>query len=174
MATLEEQLIRDEGLRLTVYKDHLGKPTVGVGHLVLPKDNLKVGDKISRSRALAWFREDVKVAIKDAKIFSGEKNWDRMSQNMKNVVTNMAFNLGLPRLKQFKKMRAALDNEDYEEVANQMLDSKWARQVPNRAGRLIKEVLNEQSKLSNGMVWVQGYQRSDGSKIEGFWRKKSQ
>ena len=169
--TLERQLIRDEGLRLKVYNDHLGKPTIGIGHLVLPKDNLKLGDKISRSRALSFFREDVKSSKRDAQVFVGADTWKKISTDMKNVVTNMAFNLGGPKLGKFKKLKAALRNEDYEEAAKQMKDSAWYNQVPNRAKRLISVVLSEAEKKNKGLVWVEGHKRKDGADVDGFWRK---
>ena len=48
----------------------------------------------------------------------------------------MVFNLGMPKLKQFAKMLSAVELEDWSEASNQMLDSRWAEQVGNRAGRL--------------------------------------
>ena len=50
----------------------------------------------------------------------------------------MAFNVGLPRLRGFKRMWAALENHDYEEAAKEMIDSKWARQVKTRAYTLAR------------------------------------
>jgi lysozyme len=52
----------------------------------------------------------------------------------------MMFNMGLPRLSQFKKMKAAVDAGDWDEAANQMEDSRWYRQVQNRAERLIERM----------------------------------
>ena len=49
----------------------------------------------------------------------------------------MMFNMGRPRLSRFHKMKRAVDSSDWTEAANQMLDSKWARQVPNRANVLL-------------------------------------
>lgn len=171
--SLERQLIRDEGLKLKVYNDHLGKPTVGVGHLVLPKDKLKLGDKISKSRALKFFREDVKTSIKDAQKFVGSKTWGKLSKNVKNVVTNMAFNMGYPKLRQFKKLKAALVAEDYQEAAKQMKNSRWYSQVPNRAERLISVVLEEGLILTD-KYWVPGFTRKDGVKVRGHYRNKGE
>ena len=47
-----------EGYRLKVYKDIYGNPTVGLGHLISAKDNLRVGDVISDQRVLQLFKED--------------------------------------------------------------------------------------------------------------------
>ena len=57
----------------------------------------------------------------------------------------MMFNMGRPRLSRFHKMKKAVDSSDWTEAANQMLDSKWARQVPNRANRLIERMKNIQT-----------------------------
>ena len=48
----------------------------------------------------------------------------------------MCFNMGSPRVSKFKKMFAALEVQDYQTASKEMLDSKWANQVPNRARRL--------------------------------------
>ena len=53
------------------------------------------------------------------------------------IIANMMFNMGLPRLSKFKKMKAAVEAGDWDEAANQMEASRWFRQVPNRAQRLI-------------------------------------
>ena len=57
-----------------------------------------------------------------------------------HIIANMMFNMGRPRLSRFHKMKRAVDNREWEEAATQMLDSRWANQVPNRANRLIQEM----------------------------------
>jgi len=49
----------------------------------------------------------------------------------------MMFNLGRPRLSKFKGMKAGVDARDWKKAADEMVDSAWYRQVPNRAGRLV-------------------------------------
>jgi len=63
-----------------------------------------------------------------------------LTQTRKDVLTEMAFNLGIPRLNGFKKMWKAIENGDYETAADEQLDSKWARQVGVRAMRLSKRM----------------------------------
>lgn len=172
--SLEKQLIRDEGMSLEVYLDHLGKPTVGVGHLVLPQDKLKVGDKISHSRALQLFRKDIKTSQRDAAIFVGADTFKGMSKDMQNVVTNMAFNLGATRLGKFNKFKAALQKGDYKEAAKEMKDSKWYKQVPNRAERLISVVMDEAMAIEKDqMIFIEAYTRADGIRIPAHYRKKA-
>ena len=52
------------------------------------------------------------------------------------VIIDMAFNMGVPRLNKFVKMWKAIDEQDFAEAKVQMLDSRWANQVGNRAVRL--------------------------------------
>ena len=61
---------------------------------------------------------------------------------MKNILSNMHYNLGLTRLLKFKKMWAALEDNDFNTAADEMLDSRWATQVPNRANRLADRMRN--------------------------------
>jgi lysozyme len=70
--------------------------------------------------------------------------WKELSDNKQLVLCDMAFNLGVPKLMQFKKMLLSLhpDNRDDEEAASQLLDSNYARQLPARSQRnaeLIRE-----------------------------------
>ena len=58
----KQALVEEEGVRYTVYRDVAGYPTVGVGHLVLPEDNLSVGDTISHERAMQFLTSDLKKA----------------------------------------------------------------------------------------------------------------
>lgn len=172
--SIEKQLIRDEGMSLEVYLDHLGKPTVGVGHLVTSEDKLKVGDTISNSQALKLFRKDVKTARKDATIFVGVDKFRKLSPNMQNVVTNMAFNLGATKLAKFKEFKKAVREGDHKAMVREMKDSKWYKQVPNRADRLIAVVEEEASLEENGgEIFVEAYTRVDGVKIPAHFRKKS-
>lgn len=169
--SLEKQLLRDEGMRLDVYRDHLGKPTVGVGHLVLAKDKLKVGDKISSSRALQLFRNDIKIATKDAKIYVGADKFDSLPKPIQNVVVNMSFQMGGTKLRKFTEMKKAIEKRDYKAMAKEMKKSKWYKQTPERANRLIADVLEVDSLEDNsGKVFVEGYTRSDGVKIPGHFR----
>jgi lysozyme len=67
-------------------------------------------------------------------------NFTSLPDDAQLIIANMMFNMGLPRLSQFKKMKAAVDAGDWDEAANQMEDSRWYRQVQNRAERLIERM----------------------------------
>jgi len=66
-AAFENLMALREGRETTVYLDSLGKPTVGIGHLVLPEDNLKVGDTITDEQVDALFKKDGAAAMAAAR-----------------------------------------------------------------------------------------------------------
>lgn len=128
MNDLQKQLIRHEGLRLKPYPCTSGKLTIGIGR------NLEdVG--ITEEEAMMMFRRDVTEATVS---IMRDPLWTFSDHNAarQNVLINMCFQMGKPRLDGFKKMRAALGEGDYEEAATEMLDSRWARQTPERAEEL--------------------------------------
>lgn len=125
--TIEEMLIRDEGLELKLYKDTKGKWTIGVGRNL--SDN-----GITKAEALYLLHNDIERHRKELeKKFSWFKT---LNPVRKKVIVNMAFNLGVPRFSQFKKMIAAIKKQDWKEAAKQMIDSKWSKQVGDRSIRL--------------------------------------
>lgn len=134
---LRKDLEFDEGIKHEVYLDHLGYKTMGVGHLIKqgePEYELEVGEAVSEERVAQCFDQDIKIVIDDCeKLYP---NFFGFQEEVQLIVANMMFNLGHPRLSKFKKMKEAVDNEDWEEAASQMRDSKWHTQVRNRAERL--------------------------------------
>ena len=134
---LREQLAIDEGVKYEIYKDHLGYPTCGIGHLILESDpeyGQPVGTPVSEERVNELFDKDCQVMIDECKILY--PNFDELPEEAKQIIANMMFNMGRPRLSKFKKMKAAVDEQNWEEAANQMEASGWYRQVTNRAERL--------------------------------------
>lgn len=124
MEDLKDQLIRHEGLRLTVYDCPAGYKTIGVGR------NLE-GKGITEEEAMYLLDNDIKDFQES---LSRELPWfDSLDECRKNILTNMAFNLGISGLLKFKNTLSAVENKDWEEAASQMLDSKWAQQVGGRA-----------------------------------------
>jgi len=143
---LREQLKIDEGVKYEIYKDHLGYPTFGIGHLITDNDpeyDLPIGTKISEERVNEVFNTDVKKFINETKkIFP---DLDDKPENIQLVLVNMCFNLGAPRLSKFKKFIDAINDEQWIEAAVEMMDSRWANQVGPRAERLRQIVLDEAS-----------------------------
>lgn len=138
---LRKQLEIDEGVKYEVYLDHLNKKTFGIGHLVLNKDpesKMEVGDPVSERRVEEAFDKDIQSVIDDCqRLYS---NFNAMPEECKQITANMMFNMGLPKMKAFKKMNAAIEDEDYLKASEEMVDSKWYRTVPNRADRLVQRM----------------------------------
>ena len=138
---LKEEIKTDEGVIYEVYLDHLGYKTCGVGHLCRatdPENKLEVGDPVSVERVDVLFAEDLETTIDECKLLYN--NFDDLPEEVQRIIANMMFNMGRPRLSRFHKMKKAVDNGDWIEASVQMKDSLWARQVPNRADRLVKRM----------------------------------
>jgi len=138
---LKEEIKTDEGVIYEVYLDHLGYKTCGVGHLCRatdPENKLEVGDPVSVERVDVLFAEDLETTIDECKLLYN--NFDDLPEEVQRIIANMMFNMGRPRLSRFHKMKKAVDNGDWVEASVQMKDSLWARQVPNRADRLVKRM----------------------------------
>ena len=136
-----EEIKRDEGVKYEVYLDHLGLPTCGIGHLIKeddPEHGLEVGTEIGEERVNELFAKDLNVTIDECKKLYYD--FDVLPVKAQHIIANMMFNMGRPRLSRFHKMKRAVDNREWQEAATQMLDSRWANQVPNRANRLIQEM----------------------------------
>lgn len=121
-----------EGFRSKAYQCSEGHWTVGWGHKI--DEHTEVCD----SCVNRWFLEDYMQARDIAEQLLVEFNCLHLSPARKSIIINMAFNLGYPRLRKFKKMWAALTTEDYETAAAEMQDSQWFNQVKGRARELIK------------------------------------
>ena len=138
---LKETLKIDEGVVYEIYNVHLGYPTFGIGHLVLERDGehgLPVGTPVSEDRVSECFEQDVQVVIEDCKKL--HDGWDGYPEEVKQIVANMMFNMGLTRLSKFNKHNAALQCGDWKEAAKEGRDSRWYKQVTNRAERLMKRL----------------------------------
>ena len=134
---LREQLKIDEGVEYRVYNDHLGYKTLGIGHLVVPGDleyDAPVGTHVSEDRVNEIFDKDVITYIDETKKVFG--NLEGMPEEAQQVLVNMCFNMGAPRLSQFKKFIKAIHDEDWATASTEALDSRWAKQVGDRANRL--------------------------------------
>ena len=115
----------------------MGYPTFGIGHLVVESDEehgKPVGTPVSEDRVNSVFEKDVAIMIDEAKkIFP---NLDELPEEAQQVIVNMTFNMGRPRLSQFKKFIAGVNAGDWNKAAVEMMDSRWAKQVGARAERL--------------------------------------
>ena len=137
---LIKQLKLDEGVRYQVYKDSLGYLTVGVGHLVLKKDNLKLGDTITEYQCDSFLVNDLNETF--VSCYRMFPMFDDLPENVKQVIANMMFNLGYGNLSQFKRFIKGIKIADYELAAKSMEQSLWYTQVKGRAKRLVQEIRN--------------------------------
>ena len=138
---LREELKEDEGCKYEIYLDHLGLPTHGIGHLITEWDEeyeKPVGTPVSEERVNNCFQTDVHGTVEECKKLYNK--FEDMPEEVQLILCNMMFNMGRPRLSKFVKFRAAIDDNDWLECATQMEDSRWHKQVTNRANRLIKRM----------------------------------
>ena len=100
----------------------------------------EVGTPISKERIEKCLQQDIKIVCEELDM--NEPWWRNLDNNRQRVVANMCFNLGYPRFSKFKKFIAAMQVSQWEKAAEEMMDSKWATQVGERAIRLRDRVLN--------------------------------
>jgi len=136
---LREELIRDEGVKFEIYNDHLGYPTFGIGHLVTVADiqeyGQPVGTAVTEDRCWEVFDEDVELFVEEVKkVYPHIETYPDTAQR---VLINMCFNMGAPRLGKFQNMKKAIDEGNWKQAAIEGRDSRWHKQVPNRAERLM-------------------------------------
>ena len=144
----KQEIKRHEGELLEVYVDSLGYKTLGVGHLIQPQDpehGWEVGTPITQEVSDIYFEDDFNKHLAEA-IHVCEKNnvdFENLPDAIQRVLVNMCFNLGGSRLGKFKNMLYACATAQWQEMANQMEDSKWFRQVGRRSKELKELVLGE-------------------------------
>ena len=124
---LKQQLIRHEGIVPHAYQDHLGFWTIGVGRLI----DKERGGGLSPDEIEYLLNNDIERVHYQLTKRIGF--WERLTPNQQQALCNMAFQLGVGGLLGFRKMLAALERGDKSTAEAEALDSKWARQTPNRA-----------------------------------------
>jgi len=140
---LREEIARDEGVEYEIYLDHLGLPTFGIGHLVLDSDiesGMEVGTSITEERVNECFDKDVEAVLSDCETLYPD--FDSLPEEVQLIIANMMFNMGRPRLSKFKGMKRGVDARDWNAAADEMVDSRWYKQVTNRADRLVTRMRN--------------------------------
>jgi lysozyme len=136
---LMQELRRDEGVRYEVYDDATGRP-VQAGDTLQGHPTIGVGRNLTAARGVDDLEVDT-MLDNDIRIVTRELDaampwWRNLSDARQRALANMCFNLGLPTLRQFERMLAALQGSNYDEAAREALDSRWARQVGARAERI--------------------------------------
>ena len=149
---LYEEISSDEGKVLHAYLCSELHATIGIGHKILDTDPEKELDifginweevpddqYITEDRCYILFQEDVQIAISGCmKIYN---NWNDLPQEVQHILVNMCFQLGQRGLSNFKQMGKAIEEGDWEKASVEMMDSRWAKQTPQRAERLKNRML---------------------------------
>ena len=136
--TLREELERDEGRVDSIYLDHLGYPTFGIGHLITdddPEHGSPVDTPVSDLRVVEVFEDDVQNVLTDCEKLYVQ--WEHLPEEVQLIVANMMFNMGYTRLSKFRGMKRGVDARDWNQAADEMVDSRWYNQVTKRADRLV-------------------------------------
>ena len=142
------KLIAHEGLRLQVYQDTLGIDTIGIGRnledrgitdeeldwMDMPSMDAVYEHGISEADAMYLAQNDVQIV--EEELLRAHPCVEDLDAVRQLVVMDMAFNMGVPRLRKFKKMWNAIHENKFDVAAKEMLDSRWANQVKSRSTKL--------------------------------------
>lgn len=140
---LRDQLEIDEGVVYEIYNDHLGYPTFGIGHLITASDpeyDSPLGTRVDVTRVAEAFEQDVQTVLSECTVLYPD--FDDLPEEVQQIIANMMFNLGRPRLSKFRGMKAGVDDQNWQRAADEMVDSRWYRQVGARAERLVERMRN--------------------------------
>jgi lysozyme len=130
LESVKEQLKKHEGFRPLPYEDTRGYLTIGYG------TKLPITEEEAEMLLMKRLKDKAVLLAKKEPIFL------TLPTSVKNAILNMAYQMGISGVLKFKKMWAALKEGDYEKAAEEMLDSRWAKQTPNRAKKLAEVVRN--------------------------------
>ena len=143
---LYDEIASDEGKRLSPYfcsENHL---TIAIGHKLTEDDPESTwlaynSDKeaapfhtITEERCKELFERDVMIAIQGCRHIYDD--FDEFTNELQHILINMVFQMGAGGVGKFKAMNKCIEDQDYLGASKEMLDSKWARQTPNRSKRL--------------------------------------
>lgn len=157
--TIEKMLRFDEGVRVTVYWDHLGYPTVGIGHLIIyeaTKNTQKINSELSKqlgrtvtdgritdaecsnlfAKDVAKVKSDIQKNAKVGAVYA------TLDASRKMAIENMCFQMGVGGVAKFTSTLAYMALKQWDKAYKSMLDSVWAKQTPQRANRVSKIILN--------------------------------
>ena len=135
MLTTVKLLEYEEGYRSQAYYCSEGYPTIGIGKKIgshkQPLSDFALID-VPKSVAYAWLEYDLQTTIKQCQTF---KWFNALNQARKDIIVSMCYQLGFDGFCKFKKAIKHIENRDFSLAAQEMLDSRWARQTPERAHR---------------------------------------
>lgn len=131
---LRAELIRDEGLRLMAYRDTLGNPTIGVGHFIRHFERFTA---LSYDEAIELLDQDIQIA--ERRLDNIFPAWRELDDVRQRTLLNLTFNLGY-KLANFKRFLHAAKSGDWEKAADQLMQSRWYRQVKLRGPRIVHAI----------------------------------
>ena len=125
-AKLKLLVIKHEGRKNYPYTDTVGKITIGIGYNITDRglSDEWIDDEYDKDSSYFYY-----------KLYEEFPFFKDLSANRQIALIDMSF-MGYQKIKGFKKMWAALEIRDYDRAADEMIDSKWAKQEPNRANDL--------------------------------------
>lgn len=145
---LQNELIRDEGLRLTPYRDSLGYLTIGIGHIIGKGETFTT---LTREQALDILDSDIMIA--ERRLTNILPSWRSLDEVRQRAALNLVFNLGY-KLADFKRFLHAAKSGDWEKAADHLTQSRWYRQVKLRGPRIVHAI-------RTGTEWI----RNDESEL---------
>ncbi len=127
LTQVRKRLIEHEGIKLKPYHCTAGKLTIGVGR--------NLDDRgISQATATQMLEEDIEIVLDELK--RALPFWEKLKWNYKEALVDLAFNMGVPRLMMFRNMLSAIEADDPDKAAEELLDSRYASQVGVRASNI--------------------------------------
>lgn len=132
----KEAIKKEEGFRMETYYCTEGHLTGGYGHKMLE------GEEVPKDKA-GWdklFERDFARAVTGAEDLL--MICPNIDETARNIVVEMVYQMGAYGVSKFKGMLKALQDEDYKQASVEMLDSRWAKQTPNRAKRMAERMAN--------------------------------
>ena len=142
---MKDALVQEEGMRRTVYRDVAGYATVGIGHLVRPTDGLRIGDRISRTQALAFLDADLHQAERDARELLGDLP---VHQHEFDALVDLIYNVGAGNVSAHKSpaLNQAIAQGDYQAIADELVYTRaagrYARGLDFRSERRTQIFMN--------------------------------
>jgi lysozyme len=133
LQAIESSLKLHEGLRLKPYKCTANKLTIGYGRNI--EDN-----GITKEEAEHLLQNDIFTCVEE--LNRAWPSWNMHPDDVQDVLVELVFNLGMPTLLKFQKTRALIDAGRYRVAADELLDSRWARQVGKRSQTLAEKLRN--------------------------------
>lgn len=132
---LVNQLRSDEGEVLHAYPDQFGYITIGIGTCIDRRKNCGITSEE------AEYLLTNRLKITEAALSVSVSNWSTLSETRQIALIDMAYQMGVNGVMNFKNMMESIEKEDWQGAHDHALDSKWAKQTPARADRIASMLL---------------------------------